>query len=709
MLSLEQEKTYTRDELQIFNLIDQPVWCFDIVKKAMWFANTAAVELWSAKSLEDLLERNFSEDMSEATARRLDDYLVKFKRGERLKDQWTFYPNGQRPKTLDTIALGIHIEEGRMAMLIQGVYKDMSKKADQQALRAVEMLRHLPVPVTQFDIQGNVMEQNPEALAAFGSIKELDNPPRDGVSMTNDDDDDESTVTDVDDVDDEDVFDLGGTSASFVNRFVDPDVGRKTLENVTDGKDCSLEAQLHTVHGPRWSSVRVRQAKDPVTTEPVLLFSARDITQVVDAKLQVEKANIAKSDFFAMMQHEIRTPLHHVVGMVEVASQTELTEQDSNIHNVLRSSANLLLTVIHDLFDSMDGKKDGITLDYTTFNVAEVVHSVTTTIAARAKAKNLQTKVNISPRLGMMSFNGDPNRLRQILFNLLHNACKYTQSGGIELTVQRHSKTRGNRTWLRFVVKDTGIGISLQQRQRLFEKRPLSQLDGESGVGLSICKALVDAMGGRIGVESHAGSGSTLWFELPFRRSASVSPLDDLSGHLDPVPDEGGLRILLVDSDPINCELMRNMLEKSGNTVVICSDGPAMIKQVRETSFDVALVEVQLPGMSGLEATQQIRSLGHSLESFPILAVTTLAPPFNIADTGFNNWLTKPLLMKDIRIAMTEAMCNCAGSVGTTTAFTGSCDGTYYSKRDTAQTSMLDNLVSLSRTGMRETDEPAAS
>lgn len=587
-----------------------------------------------------------------------------------------------------------------MAMLMFGKFKEVATEEDQRALRALEMIRHLPVAVSQFDIQGNVMDQNPEALATFGSSKARQtmqrmNSPLDNVSVSSDDDD-ESTVTDIDDEEDEDVFDM--PSSQFVSRFVDPEEGRRVLEDVKSGKDCSLEALQHTVLGPRWSSVRVRKTKDPVSSEPVILYSARDITQVVEAKKQAENADIARSDFFALMQHEIRTPLHHVVSVVEMASQSTPTKEESSFQALLRSASRLLMTVIVDLFDRMDGaNKDQITLESAPFNLKDVVDCTMTTLRPKAKTKGLYVNVNMSNRLGMMSFIGDQNRLRQLLFNLLHNSCKYTQSGGIDLTIKRHSKTRSNRTWVRFTVKDTGIGINLQQRQRLFENRPLSQLENDRGVGLSICKALVDAMGGKIGVESHAGSGSSFWFELPFRRSTSAN-LGDSMSTLEPVPDEGGLRILLTDCDAINCKVMTTMLEKLGNTVVTCSDGPSMISHVENDCFDVVLVEIQLPGMSGLEATKRLRSLGFSREALPILALSTTHPSKGFSETGLNDWLTKPLLMKDIKAAMTNAMCNCASSVETSVFTGGSYDGTF-TKRSVTE-SMSDNLVSLVSSGL---------
>ena len=350
---------HRRHDLKSLNLLDQPVWVFDIVKRQMWYANDAAVELWSAKSLKDLLARSFKDDMSEATKARLDEYLIKFAKGEQVVDQWTFYPNQQGPKTVDCVCKGIHIEEGRLAMLltVQGTHQDTKTDAERQALRAVEMLRHLPVAVCITDLEGNLIEQNPEALAVFGPIDDTPKPQINGSSSDEEEEDEEEF------------------HSTFVKRFVDKDLGKATLIQAASepGKVIRLETKQETMHGPKWSAIEVRQTKDPVTSNPILLYSARDITAIVEAKRQAVAADVAKQDIVKELAYAVRSPLQNIMGAVELMIRQQHQEEmassccvpqledytkssNANCSNLLLSAAKLLMTVIQDLMDGSQTK-----------------------------------------------------------------------------------------------------------------------------------------------------------------------------------------------------------------------------------------------------------------------------------------------------------------------------------------------------------------
>jgi CheY-like chemotaxis protein len=251
---------------------------------------------------------------------------------------------------------------------------------------------------------------------------------------------------------------------------------------------------------------------------------------------------------------------------------------------------------------------------------------------------------------------------------------------------------------LRFEVADSGLGLNLEQQRNCFQV-PATMADleerPEKGVGLVLCKSLVEAMGGTIGVESKPGRGATFWFEIPFLRATTGAPIPKLLPHkqakkcrksdrsvgsknslpLDPVPDDGGLQILLVDESNAGRNVMIALLEQSGHSVTTADNGDAMVSAVSQGSYDVVLMETQLnkdSSTTALDAVQEIRKNGHSVERLPILALTASVPRADYPELGLNDWLTKPILMKDIKAAMTNAICN----VGASSVCTGSiCTG----------------------------------
>jgi PAS domain-containing protein len=267
-------KCYSQQDMEVFNLLRQPLWVFDVTKKQMWWANGAAMELWNADSLDSLLSRDFS-DMSESTQQRLNDYMIKFQQGESVTEQWTYYPKGRGPTTVAVTMSGIMVENGRMVMLNEG--KEIPKEElDLSALRGVEMLRHLPVSVCQFDSQGVLMQQNPEFSSTFG-----DNPSRRETHRTD--------------------------KIHFQDLFVDEALGSQIFEEVVEsGQDYCVDALQRTRSGLKWFAIKVRKSRDPVTENPIVLYSARDITDTVKAKKEADDANMQKSEFLAVMAHEIR-------------------------------------------------------------------------------------------------------------------------------------------------------------------------------------------------------------------------------------------------------------------------------------------------------------------------------------------------------------------------------------------------------------------
>jgi len=310
------------------------------------------------------------------------------------------------------------------------------------------------------------------------------------------------------------------------------------------------------------------------------------------------------------------------------------------------------------------------------------------TITPNAKYKDLSVTTRITSHLRNVSVMGDGNRLQQVLFEILHNAVKHTSRGGISISVHRLSKKQSRRLWLRFEVQDTGVGLNLEQQQTTLQ--PENQ--PEHCRGLKISQLLVKAMGGEIGVHSKPSFGSTFWFEIPFLCLTGLSNHSigsrnkkyrknrgkrGLAPVLDEHRDEGdrGLQVLLVDSDNVGRKVMTALLQQSGHSVATAGTGQDMVQLVKNPShapFDVILVETQLDGGGAnysetlLGSIHEIRRMGFSKEALPILALTASVPLASYPELGLNDWLTKPISIKDIQKAMINAICNnvesCTGS-----------------------------------------------
>lgn len=625
-----KEKIYTRDDLEVFNLLEHPVWVFDIENKAMWWANESALEVWNADSLESLLSRSFADDMSEATEQRLKEHLVHFRKGESTHDQWTFYPNGKEAKTVCLTNSGIRIDDGHLAMLVEGIPPICKEQIDKESLRGVEMLRHLPVAVCQFDLHGKLMYQNPESLNLFVPLDEA-----------------EESQNDL---------------CHFRSRFGDQAVGKQAFEAVVqNGEDYKIEAQQRTKKGLQWYSVSLRRSKDPVTSENVILYSARDITEVIQAKKEADRANSEKSEFLAVMAHEIRTPLHQVIGFVELLSQSKLTEQQYEYVALMQDSSMSLMTVINDLLDYTKIEAGKLKLESIPFEMEGVLQGCKQAVEPKAVEKGLSLKCSLPIGLPVKLM-GDPNRLRQILLNLLHNAVKFTHSGGLTLSVTNVQNESGNKVRIRFEVSDTGIGISADHQELIFQKyqqanTSIARNYGGTGLGLAICKNLVEAMGGTIRLESRVGRGTKIFFDAIFKRPTKI--VDPVEEKLDIAEDKKNLRILVCEDNKMNQKVVKAMLQRMGYTVILAENGAIGVELLEKERFDVVLMDVQMPVMDGIEATKLIRSKGWSLASLPVVGLTASYQTADLQyykDIGMNDCIGKPVKIKTLKQVISDSL-----------------------------------------------------
>ncbi|WP_191058871.1 ATP-binding protein, partial [Geminicoccus harenae] len=368
-------------------------------------------------------------------------------------------------------------------------------------------------------------------------------------------------------------------------------------------------------------------------------------TQARLAQAKAEESERAKAQFLAAMSHEIRTPLTGVLGMTDLLVSEPLGPRQQNYVRSIRVSGQHLLGVINDILDFSRLEAGGLHPDEVDFSLSAIVAQVQSIMAPQAVERGLELDFDLDPQLPSV-VQGDPARLRQILVNLIGNGLKFTSQGGVQVTIRRRDGAAGD--WFRFEIRDTGIGIDPERLKDLFHAftqadRSIARRYGGSGLGLAICQHLVQLMGGRIGGESRLGQGSLFWFEL--RLPEGDHSLAEQQADPDPTSCPP-LRILVAEDVELNRDLLLAFLTKAGHTITFARDGREAVEKAAEELFDIVLMDVQMPEMDGIEATQRIRQLPPPNGSVAIVALTA-----NVMDTerrrclnaGMNDVLTKPI------------------------------------------------------------------
>ncbi|MCB1954626.1 MAG: response regulator [Rhodocyclaceae bacterium] len=624
--------------------LETPLWALDVAGGTLLWSNPAADRLLAEGAIEALRRGA----LSRCRHARLEDLYAALEAEGPCDEVWTVGP-ASAPRGLRCRCTILRDDPGRKAILVEGrgdpepALAEGSVVADGGTGDSVDSLFHraaLPMLVVDLDDDGRILGGN-EAAARLYRLER------------------EALLKRA-------LWQLDSRGRAVLNelesalRRESAPWGRSCLHRAPGELARSLEVHVVPLARDEPSKVLAilidvsddrRLARESMAHQEALerLVAERD-TQLTAARRAAEAANEAKSNFLANMSHEIRTPLHAIFGMAQLIRRDSLTPRQTERLDKLDVASRHLADVISSILDLSSIESGKVSLSDDTFELNALVRRVMSMLEGQAIAKGLRFVCEVSTPDILLQ--GDATRLQQALLNLADNAVKFTHSGGITLRAIVEHEDAG-KLGLRFEVRDTGIGVAPDLMARLFS--PFEQADNSStrsyrgvGIGLAITRRIARLMGGDAGGRSEEGQGSTFWLSVTLLKAAPV--LD--AAWLDTAPaeeilrrDYSGCRVLLVEDDLINREIAMLMLAEAGQFFDVASDGEQAVMLAARSDYDLILMDLQLPKLSGQEATRRIRELPNG-RRVPIIALT--ADVFaedreSCFAAGMNDFVAKPM------------------------------------------------------------------